>query len=74
MKEATAMYRVLMRTAQQFSDSAYRNYALRRIRHEFRTSENFDRKRATDSLHMLTRQVTINRLYSLPPDVLHKKS
>ena len=24
MKEATSMYRVLMRTAQQFSDSAYR--------------------------------------------------
>ncbi|XP_063685643.1 LYR motif-containing protein 4-like [Bolinopsis microptera] len=74
MGEVRAMYRVMMRTAQQFSDSAYRNYALRRIRHEFRTCQEFDSKRATDNLNMLVRQITISKLYSMPVDVLHKKT
>lgn len=59
----------------------YREYALRKVRHEFRVNRNTDDpeiiencyKKGIESLELIKRQVTIGNLYSTRPLVIETK-
>lgn len=65
------LYRSLLQQAGKFHSYNYRNYALRRIREEFRKNRNVKDQQearnlieqARSTLQMLRRQVAINSMY-----------
>jgi hypothetical protein len=61
-------YKPLLRAANSFSSYSFREYFVRRIKHEFRyPSRHFD---AQQSLTMLQRQSKINQMYTLTPVII----
>ena len=64
------MYKQLLKTASKFNSYSYRNYALRRIKEEYRKpSIKWDEK---EVLQMLERVVTLDNLYKGTPNVIEK--
>lgn len=63
--DSVAVYRALLRTARRWPQYGYREYALRRIKTEWRRGEK-TLDEARDTLSMMQRQVAIAHLY--PPE------
>ncbi len=69
-RQSLALYRQLLRASQRFTNYNFREYSLRRVRDDFRSSSQLapaDARRAYDygvkELESLRRQVLVSELY-----------
>ncbi|KAF7990469.1 hypothetical protein HCN44_000274 [Aphidius gifuensis] len=76
------LYRNLIREAKNWNAYNYREYALRKIRHEFRLNRSIEDeeaianfyKKGIESLEMIKRQSTIGSLYSARPLIIENQN
>lgn len=78
--DTIALYRALLRESKKFHSYYYRNYALRKIKHEFRikrTLKNQDEiskqlVKGQENLDIIKRQVLIDNLYKRENLIIEK--